>query len=108
MMSRERDLLKRVKILMECSDPEKDSLMYQKAPILIKQIQDLLDDDEESPMAYTLISYDRCQVLFSLSKEKLKRDAEKLESKQFRIVPLYRKELEDSEEIAWQNNRQVL
>lgn len=98
--SRERDLLKRVKILMECSDSPKGSLMDQKAPILIKQIQDLLDEDEEPPMAYTLISYDRCQVLFSISKEKLKRDAEKLESKQFKIVPLYRKEIEDPEEIA--------
>jgi hypothetical protein len=51
-MSKERELLKRAKLLMECTDLIEGTLIESKSPALIKDIEELLVQPEQEPRAW--------------------------------------------------------
>lgn len=59
-MSKERELLKRAKLLMECSDLIEGTLIESRSPALIKDIEELLSQPEQEPVAWMHTDGDSC------------------------------------------------
>lgn len=56
-MSKERELLKRAKLLMECSDLIEGTLIESKSPALIKDIEEILSQPEQEPVAWRGVNF---------------------------------------------------
>lgn len=54
-MSKERELLKRAKLLMECSDLIEGTLIESKSPALIKDIEEILAQPEQESVYQKLL-----------------------------------------------------
>jgi|688.fasta_scaffold1328386_2 flagellin-specific chaperone FliS len=56
---KEKELLKRVKILLECSYYEEQSLLGKKALSIIEEIETVLNSESETKMTWYQKGYDQ-------------------------------------------------
>lgn len=56
---KERELLKKIKILLECSYLGEDGLLVRKVPGYVQEIEELLNTEPESKMLWYQKGYDQ-------------------------------------------------